>query len=114
MSSQLTQPRVTAAPHDRAIRNVIVAGLAALVAAGAIALVLAVTKDSSSSNSSRPAVSASRPDSGPSESSVAAAVGRRPVAGPSETRVAASLRDGRVQLSDGPNEARTAAAVAGR
>ena len=112
--SQVTQPRIAAAPHDRAMRNVVIAGLAALVAAGAIALVLAVTDGSGSHSTSSPAVSASRPDSGPSESSVAAAVGQRPVSGPSETRVAASVRDGRFQFSEGPDEAGTASSIGPR
>lgn len=112
--SQVTQPRITAAPHDRAMRNMVIAGLAALVAAGAIALVLAVTKDSGSQSASSPAaVSASRPDGGPSESSVAAAVGLRPVAGPSESRVAASLQQPAYRVANDPDEARTAAAISG-
>jgi hypothetical protein len=111
--SQVTHPAITAAPHERAMRNVLIACLVGLVAVGAAVLVLALVDDSGSQSTSHSNVSATRPDSGPSESSVAAAVGSRPAAGPSETRVAASLRGGRVQIAAGPDESRTASAVAG-
>src|SRR5215204_632091 len=90
--SQVTQPAISVHDQIRAHWVVALSALLALLAAGAVALVLAIDSGPSTTSASvaerQPAV---RTDGGPDESAVAASIGSRPSGRPDESTVAAAI-----------------------
>ena len=121
-------------------RSILLGAMLALVATGAVVLIVALGDTSSTDSTSAGAESRPglRPGGGPEESGVAASVGSRPSSGPSESATAASLAgstgtvngggvpggaDGHRlavrertggQGQSGPDESATAASISGR
>ena len=115
--SQFAHPAVTTRV-PRSTRTTLIAALLALAAVAAIALVIALGNDSSNNDQVAVAEQAQpslRADSGPEESAVAASIGTFATAQPDESHIAALVAAGSTQptTSGGPDEAATAASVAG-
>jgi len=91
--SHAVQPDTTLAGQIKAHGRLALAATLALLATGAVVLVMAIGGDSPSSNTAAGAVPA--PASGPTESTVAAAVAGAAsgstVSGPDESRIAANV-----------------------
>ena len=116
--SQLTQPRIAVQAQPRPTRAAWIGAIVAAVAAAAVALVIAF--GGGFSHDATPVSPGAQPslrtDGGPEETVVATAIGPRPAPAiaPSESRIAAAIGARSSQASQGPDEARVAAAIAGR
>ena len=91
--SQVTHPRISLPTQLPRRSAALLAGLLALVAAAAVALVLALSGGFSADASpgGAQAQPTLRADGGPEESGVAATLGSRPSGGPDESSTAASI-----------------------
>jgi hypothetical protein len=121
--SQFSYPAAAAPLHAR--RALVFAGLFAIAAAAAIALVLVMDSPGNTQGADSNAAQAQpslRSGGGPEESGVAATVASRAGSGPDESSVAASVAasaphggmDPSGMPSDRPDESRVAASISGR
>ena len=116
--SHLSHPRISSHFHVSR-RTMWLGALLALVATGAVVLILAIGNDSTddATSVSAPSQPSLRSDGGPEETGVAASVGSRPSTGPSESSIAAAVGAASVPVSStdtsGSSESRIASAVGG-
>jgi hypothetical protein len=115
--SHVVQPRLQVPGPLRKHRFVALAALLALVAMGAVVLVLAIVDNRSTSSVADLPQQVTRTDGGPEESAVAAAIGSQPtVIRPDESRIAAAISSARepAPAPARPDESTVASAIAGR
>ena len=115
--SHLSHPRISSHFHVSR-RTMWLGALLALVATGAVVLILAIGNDSTddATSVSAPSQPSLRSDGGPEETGVAASVGSRPSTGPSESSIAAAVSAASVPVTStesGSSESRIASAVGG-